>query len=316
MTVKLVTRGPVIRPPAGLAPSRIPQLILGIGGFSGVAEPTPPAAGTGAGGGVYRDWRAGGINDIQAAGVTTLAQAKTAGGCSVDTNVAGFTLDVDGSGSIHAYRFEWPAAPTQQITQMVEVGPGSTPNEPPSGQSCYWTFKRWYGRTATGGGVGNIGDYNDVGALAGGHKQFVCYRVPGGAPTNRIVMELGTYGDALDVEGGSGNYPNSPPYPPDFGFPDTGFISAINLEPIYVPANEHNKIQRLTFQMKPESAPMAKDGILRAWYNGVLCAQLLDCYTSIYSQLSIQLGGPTFRGPQIQMTDYAWDYCKWIGATI
>ena len=262
------------------------------------------------------DTRAGGSRDIQAASVTTLAQAKTVLATTVDTTVAAFTTDFDGAGT-HAFRFDWlqrngqpdcVSGDLMQQNQMIEKGLGAANDT----KEWYFQMKRWYGTTASGGGLGTVGVYShhntsDAGA-PGGHKHLIVFR--GSGNNARLVFENGTaaYKGQVGVE----NYTGSGATPDSDGFITTGYYYGGGASPAFILDDHLNEIVTWTIAVRPESAAAASDGRIRLWANGVLYVDQNNVKCGPYGPRGgLQVGGPTWRCCRYNQSDYLWDLLIW-----
>lgn len=262
---------------------------------SASGNPTP--SGT-----LWVDTRSGGANDIQAAGVTTLAQAITAmsstGRYIENGGGFAFTTNVDGAGT-HALRVDlngWGGTPQDGGATLITYIQTANPTE------LYVQWKHWMGATATGGGNGAVGVFditneNDPGGNAG--RKYLLHL--------RDVADGGSYGRVDHVWAGptpvnvrtEGFYGISP-NPGDLG---------LNVQS-FDPEAHIGEIITFTHYFKAASSAGASDGIIRVWYNGVLCAEHTSVRASNEGIDRFQFPS-TFRSPKQTQTEYFWDFVAW-----
>lgn len=158
-----------------VSPGRAPGLSFapGTGTESGGGVVTPQGGGGGnapqPSGTIVFDGRAGGAQDFQAAANLAAIQAYFAPRGGEIQGVAGgatvaFTTNYDGNNK-RAIRFDWPANPGQDSEiNGVFVYASSVP-------TLCWTAVMHMGKTATGGGLGSVGQY--VGTNSGGGEKVM-----------------------------------------------------------------------------------------------------------------------------------------------
>lgn len=247
-------------------------------------------------GNIRFDTRSGGSQDIQDAGVTTLAQAFTASGfheyTSQNGGVLAFTTDADGAGS-HAFRTDWPG-----VASSTEVHTGIAQSMGSYGittSDIYLQWKIWQTKTTSGGGIGTAGDWDAYSQGPGSGKRLVWYRVPGGAGTDRITFAPGSSADYL------GQYFIEGSYNP------TKASIAVNWD------NYVSQWITLTFRFVPESSAGAGDGTLEGWFNETKIKSIVGTAFVGASGFvgELQIGGPTWIGVPQDQTMYIKDVVIW-----
>jgi len=283
------------------------------------SAPIPPPVGSS---NIVFDTRAGGTQDIQAASVVNVTDADdafTINGRKTyvqSKNPAGptvyptdFVTNLDGKGT-HAYRFNWmylanysgnaSSCYNQNGEQnaMIDLNPKYNSSAP-----IYLQWKTWFGRTATGGGMGNstIGSFNHTGG-AGGHKMFIMYRQSGGGTLYRTYFGYsGADGLVLSFRGGWGDTSSGGPGTREA---DLG-LTPHNLN------DYNNQVLTWTLYIKPESAAGASDGAVGLWLNNKRIYYYNNVETGNTGFYEHQFGGPTFICPQQDQTQYYWDFVEW-----
>lgn len=301
---------------------------------SGSVNLSVQAAGSpvpGAGDTVLFDTRAGGAQSIQA--TSDLASALTATGIVTNATSTGgftvypvaFTTNVDGSGT-HAFVLQWQlnagdsachGNTTSEDNVMIEKGVSSQGGPYVDGE-IFLSYKVWYGKTATGGGVGSVGAYSE----GGGHKFMVWTRRPfgGGANINdgRYTLEENTHGGTLEVATYTG-YSGPPAHTDNNEIAEAFFWGDGNASTCtfcssgsqWLPSNYYNQANTLAFRLKPESALNAGDGQMEMWANGTVVFDSTSQYTYNGGWASLQIGGPTWICPPQDQTEYVWDIVVW-----
>jgi hypothetical protein len=257
---------------------------------------------------IVRDFRAGGNRDIQVC--TTLA-------CAIGTSFAGnvsFTTDFDGQGT-NAFVLPWQknggqasctgnSGGSQQnlyiFTNPAIIGP----------VEVFLQYKLWMGRTSTGPGIGNVGEFKNTNsdpAAPGGHKWFVLFRNEAGGSNARMTAEQSpSVGKFITT-----SYP---------GFTGTGGLDGSigevhffgsDVATPWNPDDNTNKVNTLTFRFKSESAINAGNGEMSLWVNGVLRQEKKNMFTSPFGVGEWQIGGPTWICPPQDQTAYVWDMVVW-----
>lgn len=288
-----------------------------IGGASAVRSLTAAAGGAGVAvaavgdgipvpsGSIRYDTRAGGAQDIQAGGVTTLAQATTASGFNAQNGTSDgasytpfFTTDADGAGS-HAWGFPWKDyanGVNGEHDQMIWRGMGSLGI---GVGDTYIQWKVWQGKTASGGGVGSNGSwmaYGDQGTSAnsGGGKRLVWLRA-GDSNSGRLTLAPGNNGAQTQI------------------FIDSGGGPGQILSDEIVDWNDYNG-QWLTITMRivPSSDASTPDGTLEVWLDGFKIHSDTALITgSLGVSGELRLGGPTWIDPPQDQTMYLKDVVVW-----
>jgi uncharacterized protein YjdB len=282
-------------------PATVTAMSEGKSASAGIAVnvlPPPPSSGDpapAAGATIYRDTRPGGAQDLQAAVVTTLGQADGLLGAVNMTNPYGawdFTTNLDGQGR-HAYMVKWSGVgancPIDAIATRIIYFPTAPTH-------VFYQWKQWMGRTATGGGIGTVGDFtiNNPNCNNSGRKMWLAYRTPDDA-NGRVDYVWHPAG--LDLESWYGITPN----------PGTIFQ---NLGRDFNPEQAIGQVNTYTLEYQAESAPGASDGLVRLWVNGVKRMEYLRAPTG--SQGFGEIEFPTMmRAPLRDQTEYFWDVVIW-----
>jgi hypothetical protein len=259
-------------------------------GASTSGDPLPSPGAT-----ILRDTRRGGAHDLQAAGMTTLMQADALLGTAKMADAYSawdFTTNVDGRG-LHAYVVKWSGVGANcpidaQATRMIYF--------PTAPKHVFYQWKQWMGRTATGGGIGTVGDFtvNNPNCNNSGRKMWLAYRSPD-TPDGRVDYIWHPAGP--DIESWYGIAPN----------PGTIFQ---NLGRDFNPEQAIGQVNTYTLEYQAESAPGASDGLVRLWVNGVKRMEYLRQATGTQGFAESEF--PTiFRAPLRDQTEYFWDVVVW-----
>jgi hypothetical protein len=195
------------------------------------------------------DSRAGGAQSFQSA--NTLADVRayfTAnhgnGAGELVDGTAGhwdFTTNYDGSGK-HALRVDWTPNPGAESEASSIFYYPTTINQ------LYWSVTIHLGRTATGGGVGNIGSFSPVTAT-GGMKRLLFLRNKDDG-TDRINLYW--------------NASNPSAVASSMSIDNRNYNSYFTVD-LGIGVDV-----RWTGRIIPSSSSTAKDGIVQVWRNGVL----------------------------------------------
>lgn len=206
----------------------------------------------------------------------------------------GFTTDMDGSGT-RALRVQIPSS----HGQCVDGGGGSllTYFPQPYAKHVIFTWKMRMGRTATGGGIGAVGSFQITNSACGnaGRKMFLISR-PNPSTREGARMEYIWPGPA----------PVIPRITSDMLNYRVGPIAGASFDPqLHV---GQTIVQ--TLELKAESSPGARDGIVRLWINGVKIIE--DLHAPIGTEGFSRFQMPaTFRAPAQDQTEYYWDVVAW-----
>jgi hypothetical protein len=223
---------------------------------------------------------------------STLREALALWGLSQDTRAGwGFTTNFDGAGT-HALRVDY----TGQATGCTSVSPvlGRTLASPKP-KRLYAQWRQWLGRTATGGGLGEIGQFtvNRAGCSAT-YDRFVWMADRDGASQRTEVKWLGapeTATPAVNVKGIS-------------------TALRANQGWSFLPQEHAGEVIIQTVYLQAESAPGAADGVVRLWVNGQLFLE----------HTGLALGDAAFdefhfpwksAAPVTGQSEYFWDILLW-----
>lgn len=278
----------------------------GVGGGAGGGQPPTPS------GNIRLDTRVGGAKNIQAAGVTNITQAEAASGFGTNENTAtpyllDFTTDV-GDGS-KAFRFNWKeGGPTgygsgcqQPLNQFHEHDMGIEQYSGAVGTDEVWVqWKRWFGKTASGGGVGSVANWVSwpPSCGIGMGKSAIMFRA-GESQDGRLTLTNGQTADKRmevinDRQGANAD------------------LSATYRVPVVEWDNLINQWVTTTFRIKPGSGDRTLDGIFELWVNANKVFSKLDIpWGPLGFTTWLQLGGPTWQGPPQDQTMYMKDIVVW-----
>ena len=274
--------GPGTTPFPTEAPSQIlPSMLIadGNGGFA-----------PGAGDRVLFDARSG----LQQA--TTLREALALWGLSQDTRAGwGFTTNFDGAGT-HALRVDWAAQATG-CTSLSPVIGRTLPT--PAPKRLYAQWRQWLGRTATGGGLGEIG-------------QFTVNRSECGSTYDRFVWMADRDGSSRRSEV---KWLGPAPASPAVHVKGLSTTLRANQGWSFVPQEHTGETIVQTVYLQAESAVGAGDGIVRLWINGRLFVE----YTGLalgpegFTQFHFPWKSPA---PATSQSEYFWDIMAWEPAAV
>jgi hypothetical protein len=239
---------------------------------------------------VLVDFRAGGNRDLQAA--LSEAEAKSFIDDFNGTQAkVGFTTDFDGEGA-HAFVVNWPGWGENARDISVDLG-----IHLPAYETELWvSYKSWWGRTPTGGGIGDIGAFDptnehDPVGNAGG-KRFRCVGDgwAGGEGEASVVMA----GPEPWRPRGVGSA-----FPRDHSgkrtFEDQELVG---------------RVVTYVYHIRVSSGPGVKDGVFEQWING---DQMFDAHDIEVDIKNVKrFKQPTvMRSPKYDMTEYIWDIVAW-----
>jgi hypothetical protein len=245
------------------------------------------------------DGRAGGAHNLQTATTLSQAQQRLA---QVGGEVYGpdWTTDVDGLGT-KAFRVQWRNwnnSPQDQAN-LITLSPRSGGSAP---KQLFVQFKHRMGRTATGGGIGNIGAFAITNELD-----------PGGNAGRKYLLLLRAVSDL----GGMGRVDVVWPGPAPVGVRTEGWYG-MSTNPGNIPINRSpfnpesyvGRTFTFTYYFQAESTSGARDGIVRMWIDGTLVMEAVNIPTGTWGIDRFQFPD-TFRSPKYDMTEYFWDLLVW-----
>lgn len=262
---------------------------------SSSADPAPPPPGSSL---ITRDWRTGGVHDIQEASTYADARSKALF-AEYQNNPMGFTTNLDGKGT-RAFTFPVKGG-LEQLNQAMVFGPSLDPLD--RSGSIYVQWKVWMGRTATGNGVSDgapvLGDVGSF-SLGYGKKWFVWF-FEGGAPMDyRLTMlENSEQGRIWNEAGASGQN----------GGIDLMYGNSMGEG--WWPRLHSNRVNTITVRIKKESAAARGDGEMQMWVNGEQIFDRMGLKIGHWQLVELQLGGPTWRYTPQDQTMYFWDFVAW-----
>lgn len=223
---------------------------------------------------------------LQAA--STLREALAIWGYQVDTRPQwGFTTDLDGVGT-HALRVDWPSGGDSCDNLMPDVAK-TLPQPYP--RRVYMQWKHRLGRSATGGGLGDVGAFDVHRPECGNTGRFV-WMAKRDNTSDRIELKwvgpeparpiIKSRGKSYEIQSG-------------LTFDPQAHVGETLLHTLYVEA---------------ESSPGASDGVLRLWINGQL---LIDrSGLPIGSQAVYRVHFPWSADmPRDGQSEYFWDIVVW-----
>jgi len=208
-----------------------------------------------------------------------------------------FAADIDGKGT-HALRVDWTSfnghcgdQSHQSITYLPE----------PYSKHIIVSFKQLMGRTATGGGIGELNSFqitnegNGCDFNAGRKMLLVC----------RVNADGGCY-DRMDYL-----YPGPAPVKPRVDNNNRPCHCSMLPGVTFNPQDYVGKTIVTTEELKAESTPGANDGIVRVWVNGVKIIENTHAGIGAEAFNRLQLT-PTFNSPAQDQTEYIWDVVSWV----
>jgi hypothetical protein len=208
-----------------------------------------------------------------------------------------FTADLDGHGT-HALRIDWKSFNGSCGDQAAGV---NTYLPQPYSKHVFFSWKQRLGRTATGGGIGNLNSFQITNAGNGcdfnaGRKEFlVC----------RDNADGGCY-DRMDYL-----WPGPAPVSPRMDNNNQ------NLNFQVLPGVQFNPQQHVgetivqTIELQAESSTGASDGIVRVWINGVKVIENVHARIGAESFNRFEFPA-TFNSPAQDQSEYLWDIVGWV----
>ena len=206
-----------------------------------------------------------------------------------------FTPDVDGRGT-KALRADYNAYNgrcSDTGAQMQAVFPTPAPKE------LYIQYKTLIGRTPTGGGVGQIGRFQitnpncGTGGNAGAKRLLV----------TRDVTDQGNRGrtDLL--------WPGPAPAIPRMAIDTENWSAGANL--VHIDPQEYQgQVMVWTVYYRAESRVGARDGVIRAWFNGDLIMEHTNVPLRPEGFRAFSMPA-TFNSPMYDQSEYFWDIVAW-----
>jgi hypothetical protein len=208
-----------------------------------------------------------------------------------------FTSDFDGKGT-HALRVDWTSfngycgdQSHQSITYLPE----------PYSKHIIVSFKQHMGRTATGGGIGELNSFqitnsgNGCDFNAGRKILLMC----------RVNADGGCY-DRMDYD-----HPGPAPVRPRVDNNNQNLNFEV-LPGVTFNLQEHvGQVLTQTLELQAESSPGASDGIVRLWINGQKVIENVHARIGAEAFNRFQLT-PTFNSPAQDQTEYIWDVVSWV----
>ena len=222
----------------------------------------------------------------------TLREALGVWGYATDTRPQwGFTTDMDGAGT-NALRVDWPSTGGS----CSDLAPDIAKTLPkPYPRQIYMQWKHRLGRTATGGGLGDVDQFDVHRPECGKIGRFLWMAKRDGT-SDRVELKWAGAGPVQPVIKSRGvTYVPAP----DATFDPQAHVGETLLHTLFVQA---------------ESAPGAADGILRLWVNGRL----------IINRTALAIGSqPVYRihfpwvadAPLAGQSEYFWDVVVWEPTT-
>jgi hypothetical protein len=209
------------------------------------------------------------------------------------SNEFSFTSNVDGKGT-RAMRADYQARPGEcwDSGSMLQAGLSA-----PYPKEVYFQYKILLGRTATGGGIGDLGRFQITNAECGnaGAKRFLVLRdVPdrGGAGRTDLL------------------WPGPAPAIPRLAIDTRNWSLSQNRGSTFDPQTHVGEVMTWTLYFRAASSPSANDGIARVWVNGQLIIETTTGSFGPEGYHRFQLPA-TFRAPQFNQSEYYWDIVAW-----
>src|SRR5687767_11831634 len=223
---------------------------------------------------------------------TTLRQALALWGISADTRTGwAFTSDLDGAGT-NALRVDWTGQATG-CTSVTRVLGKSLPTPKP--KRLYAQWRQLLGRTATGGGLGEIG-------------QFTVNRPDCASTYDRFVWMADRDGSVRRTEV---KWLGPAPASPAIHVKDVSATSfRANKGWSFVPQEHIGEPIIQTVYLQAESAPGARDGVIRLWVNGQLFLEHTGLALGPEGFGEIHFPWKSVAPPTSQ-SEYFWDMVVW-----
>lgn len=245
------------------------------------------------------DTRAGGAHSIQSANTMSeaMAQIAKANRAGADPLIE-FTTNVDGNNT-RAFRFLWRATPVgNDVNQRIEPYLNEPTNKATTRLFVQW--KHRMGRTVTGGGIGNLGEFflHNPGELNSGRKMLLLCRFNPADPGSCGARVDQTWSGEITKVGVEGFY---------------GISGASNLEcnvTPYFPQAHVGETITVTQYFQAESTSGARNGVIRLWFNDALCMDHANVVTGTEAIGRFQFPS-VIRSPYRDGTEYFWDLLVW-----
>lgn len=206
----------------------------------------------------------------------------------------GFTTNMDGAGT-NALRVDWKRWDGTNCRNVGATLPRTLPSPYP--KTIYVTWKQRLGRTATGGGVGVLNDFQV--------HNWEC------GSAGRTVWQLfRANGDSSAIGRVDVTWPGPQPVEPSIKLNNPSVVLRPNLGLTYNPQDRLGEIIEQTVFVRAESSPGARDGEARLWVNGKL----------LVSRTGLAIGPDgfrrfvfpaTYRAPMLDQSEYFWDIVAW-----
>ena len=224
---------------------------------------------------------------------TSYASAKAAFGTNIAANGNwGFTSNVDGSGT-NAMRLIWPRrydTACRYATASLGV-----PLPTPRATRIYVQWKQHLGRTETGGGSGPIGGFTmGNGCTADVRAKMTALRA-GLAETERLEYRW---------------MAPTPLAPRVTAFVDPSTHVDAGSGSTFRPVEHAGTTITQTLYLQAESAPGARDGVVRLWVNGTLVMERAGVAIGAAGFRRLRFPGRMAIASRLQ-TEYFWDVVAW-----
>jgi hypothetical protein len=227
---------------------------------------------------------------------TSLQQATTQSSAfalfnATNDGASGFTTDFDGHGT-HAIRHEWTGYGGTCADTGHDIG-GLFPSPQPT--ELYLQWNSWWGRTPTGGGIGNIGQFQIANGNCGnaGRKLMLLHRIAFGPGRFSLVLA------------------GAAPVVPLWHYSSTIDWEKYTATDIVWQSQMIGTVITQTVYVKIASSDAATDGIIRYWVNGQLKVEILNAgaMTTAFAAFTIPT---TYNSPQFDQTEYIWGVVAWV----
>jgi len=235
-------------------------------------------------------------------GVTKLSSATVIGAQTL-FEMGGpwaFTTDMDGAGK-HALRVDWKnwnGVCADQSATLITYLPK------PYQTHVIVSWKQLLGRTATGGGVGNVGSFQVTNPNCGGYNN-----TGGNAARKEFMMlrDVPNMGSAGRIEFlWAGPAPATPKITSDALNLSFNTLSGVAFDP-----QAHvGQVITQTIELQAASSATATDGIVRLWINGVKVIENTHAPLTATAFERFQLP-TTFNSPMQAQSEYFWDIVAW-----
>jgi len=236
------------------------------------------------------DFRSGGDRDLQATETEEVAKLFIDDFNGTQGKI-GFTTDFDDAGT-HAYVVKWPGWKETARDISADLGVHL-----PAYETELWvSYRSWWGRTETGGGIGDVGvfdptnEFDPVGNAGGKRFRTVGDGWTGGEKEASVVM---AGPEPWRPRGVGSAFPRD--YSGKRTFRDQDLVGTVVTH---------------VYHLRVSSGQAVADGVFEHWING---EQMFDAHDIVVDIRNIKrFKQPTvMRSPKHDMTEYVWDIVAW-----